>query len=198
MSKKHEPIPDGLLLANGVWDLDPTLRLSPRQVSMLTALSEGQLKERRRTRPPQPPRTVERKKGTGVWYPLGEVLAYKANGLARPIPRIKRSTGITTFAKLLEEGGPDDVWPFSRLKTGQLVDFFVGLRLGDLVDHTAADDGWMTLGEYLADTAQQVERQGKLMARRVLDQKTPAAKARVRTVCPKCAQPLTDHHRCRI
>jgi len=72
------------------------------------------------------------------------VLTYKANGLARPIPRIKRPTGITTFAKLLERGGSDDAWPFARLKTGQLVDFFAGLRLSDFVDHQAEDDGWMT------------------------------------------------------
>jgi hypothetical protein len=198
MARKHEPIPDHLLLANGVWDLDPTLRLSPRQVSMLTALSEGQLKERRRTRPPQPPRTIERKKGTGVWYPLGEVLAHKANSLARPLPRIKQQTGITTFAKLLERGGPDDAWPFARLKTGQLVDFFTGLRLGDLVDHTAKDDGWMTLTGYLADTTSWANVLQANMTRRMLEAGTTMPVMDEAPKCERCGQAKHSGHICRL
>lgn len=198
MSKKREPIPDNLLLANGVWDLEPTLRISSRQVAMLTELSEGMLKERRRTRPPQPPLPIARKKGSGVWYPLGEVLAFKANGLVRPIPRIKRPTGIKTFAMLLEKGAPEDTWPFARLKTGQLVDFFAGLRLGDLVDHQAEDDGWMTLDTYLKDTSRWSESQRNRMAFHHLSVRTPRARSADDSRCRKCGRPDKAGHVCRL
>lgn len=89
MSKKRDRISDELLLAKGVWSLDPTLPLSPRQVGLITGLGIDQLKERRRTRPPKPPfpyRGDDDKRGSAVWYPLGEALAYKRDRLPRSLP----------------------------------------------------------------------------------------------------------------
>lgn len=89
MPKKRERISDELLISKGVWALDPSLPLSTRQVGLITGLGIDQLKERRRTRPPKPPypyRGDDDKRGSAVWYPLGEALAYKRERLPRSLP----------------------------------------------------------------------------------------------------------------
>lgn len=89
MPKKRERISDELLISKGVWALDPSLPLSTRQVGLITGLGIDQLKERRRTRPPKPPypyRGDDDKRGSAVWYPLGEALAYKRERLPRTLP----------------------------------------------------------------------------------------------------------------
>ncbi len=89
MAKKRDRISDELLISKDVWALDPSLPLSTRQVELITGLSMDQLKERRRTRPPKPPhpyRGDDDKRGSAVWYPLGEALAYKRERLPRSLP----------------------------------------------------------------------------------------------------------------
>src|SRR6478752_5424775 len=128
MPRKRERIDDELLLANGVWEFDPSLPLSPRQVALITGLGLGQLKERRRTRPPQPPfpfRRDDAKPGTAVWYPLGEALNYKRERMPRTLPMLGSPTSPPlTFSAFLAQALPDDEWPFQRTSDGLLIDFF--------------------------------------------------------------------------
>lgn len=89
MAKKRDRVSDELLLGKTVWALGPTLPLSTRQVAFITGLGIDQLKERRRMRPPKPPhpfRGDDDKRGSAVWYPLGEALAYKRERLPRSLP----------------------------------------------------------------------------------------------------------------
>lgn len=171
MPRKRERIGDELLLANGVWELDPSLPLSPRQVALITGLGLGQLKERRRTRPPQPPfpfRRDDGKPGTAVWYPLGEALNYKRERMPRTLPTlVSRTSPPLTFSAFLAQALPDDEWPFQRTSEGLLIDFFASLRLGLLSDQTG--DGvcaWLSLSSYLdAMKTWVADQQAKAMAR---------------------------------
>lgn len=173
MPKRSDRIADDLLLANGVWDLDPTLPLSPRQVSLITGLSVDQLKERRRTRPPKPPfpfRGIDDRPGSALWYPLGEALDYKRTRLPRPLPALAPPIApARTFATFLTQALPTDVWPFQRTQDGQWIDFFTALRLGRWINPEG--DGeciWLTLEAYLREMALWAEQQKSAMAARLL------------------------------
>lgn len=175
MPKKPDRISDELLLANGVWDLDPTLPLSPRQVELITGLSMDQLKERRRTNPPKPPfpfRSDDDKPGSAIWYPLGEALAYKRTRLPRPLPALAPPTApVRTFATFLTRALPTDVWPFQRTQDGQWIEFFTALRLGRWNDPEGEGECvWLTLEAYLREAALWAEEQKSAMTARVLEQ----------------------------
>jgi hypothetical protein len=179
MPKRSDRIADDLLLANGVWDLDPTLPLSPRQVSLITGLSVDQLKERRRTRPPKPPfpfRGIDDRPGSALWYPLGEALDYKRNRLPRPLPPLSPPTAPgRTFATFLTQALPTDVWPFQRTRDGQWIDFFTAVRLGQWNDPEGeAECAWLTLEAYLREAALWVEQQKSAATARVLKQEVAA------------------------
>ena len=159
MPRKRERIGDELLLANGVWELDPSLPLTARQVALITGLGIGQLKERRRTRPPQPPFTFRRddaRPGSAVWYPLGEALSYKRERMPRILPALTSPTlPILTFTAFIEKALPHQKWPFQRAADGSLVDFFASLRLGPMSDPNGdADCLWLTFKTYLDTMAQ--------------------------------------------
>lgn len=206
MPKKNEkPISDELLVSNGVWDLEPTLPLSERQVALMTIFSVGQLKERRRMRPPQPPFPMKPddtiKRGAAVWYPLGEVLAYKKAQLARPLPPIARPspTTIHTFATFLRLGRLSDSWVFAHTTEGQPIDFFASLRLGKLID-PRGECGWLTLDEYLAEMTEWTARQRSQAQTRGLAE-LPAGRdagADAFPACPRCGRPKRPSHRCSI
>lgn len=173
MPKKPDRIGDELLLANGVWDLDPTLPLSPRQVELITGLSMDQLKERRRTNPPKPPfpfRSDDDKPGSAIWYPLGEALAYKRSRLPRPLPVLSPPvTSGRTFSSFLAQALPNDLWPFQRTADGQWQDLFAAIRLGQWINPEAdAECAWLTLEAYLRETALWAEQQKSAMTARML------------------------------
>lgn len=197
MPAKNDRIPDELLLSNGVWDLQRTLPLSPRQVELLTALSLDQLKERRRTTPPKPPlpfQAEDGKPGLAVWYPLGEVLDY-VRGLL-PKQSSGESMPIRRFDDFLARALPGDLWPIARLQTGQPIDFFASLRLGDLVD-PEADCGWLPLAEFLDETSAWAEQQRSGLTARKLGAAFDVPVSDL-PACLRCGAPHADGHRCRL
>ncbi|MDR3385439.1 MAG: hypothetical protein P4L92_00175 [Rudaea sp.] len=200
--KKEKPIPDALLISNDVWSLDPTLPLSARQVALITNLSVSQLKERRRTRPPHPPLPLKvsgrDKKGEGIWYPLGEVLAHKQAQLTRTLPVIVRSgVKIDTFATFMQHGLPTDQWVFAHTLEGQPVDFFASLRLGKLIDPNG-ECGWLTLEAYLIEMNDWTAGQRSDAQTRGLSGLRAASDVGEVPACPRCGRAKTLHHRCSI
>jgi hypothetical protein len=199
MPKKVDRIDDALLLANGVWDLDPTLPISPRQVELITDLSVDQLKERRRTRPPKPPRPFrgdDDKPGSAIWYPLGEALDYKRSRLPDGFPAPTRSA--QTFAAFLDTAAPDDRWPMARLQSGQLIDFFASLRIADLLDPDAPCE-WLSLTDILAQTVQWSSMQNaRLDARRLAAELPPPAPPAGSSLCPHCGASHMPGRACRL
>ncbi|MBN8740413.1 MAG: hypothetical protein J0H86_12975 [Xanthomonadaceae bacterium] len=196
MPAKNDRIPDELLLSNRVWDLQRTAPLSPRQVQLLTGLSIDQLKERRRMRPPKPPlpfQAEDGKAGTAIWYPIGEVLDYVVSllpvGAKGPMP-------IRTFTEFLGQATPADVWPFARLQTGQPIDFFASLRLGELVDPDA-DCGWLSLTDFLDETSAWIEQQRSGLTVRKLGAAIDVPVSNLPS-CLRCGAPDADGHRCRL
>lgn len=197
MPAKNDRIPDELLLSNRVWDLQRTLSLSPRQVELLTALSIDQLKERRRTRPPKPPlpfQAEDGKAGLAVWYPLGEVLDYVRSLLPR-LPS-GEPMAIRTFGEFIDRAMPSDSWPTARLQTGQPIDFFASLRIGDLVDPDAECE-WLSLTEILDETAAWTERQRSGLVARKLGIAIEAPQG-TEPSCARCGRPDTLGHPCRL
>ena len=194
-----DPIPDALLLSNGVHELDRDLPLSPRQVRLMTGLSRGDLAEYRRTRPPKPLlAVVSKKKGAKVWYELGEVLDWRK--ARKPVlQKSKPSGGAKTFTAFIARGRMDDEWPFARTREGQLVDFFASLRLGPLLDY-GADCEWLTLEDFVEESqrwASEVKAQAvarHLSRPEVLRVPDAAATA----TCPKCGHAVEGAHRCRL
>lgn len=69
---------DDETLRREVGDLADEVLLLPQQVTLLTGLSVGQLKERQRTRPPKHPHPEPREKERkALWYSLGAVRRYR-------------------------------------------------------------------------------------------------------------------------
>ena len=190
-----DPIPSALLISNGVYELDPDLRISPSQVVMLTGLSLGQLKEYRRTRPPTPPLPVPRdKKGSKVWYQLGEVLSWRAARSPQPDAHVK---GPPTFHALVSRGTLADKWPFARTAVGQPVDFFASLRMADSLDHGAAVV-WLSLEEYLRDVSTWAARKNAEAIARALARPDVLPKPEAMETCPRCGKALNPPHICRL
>lgn len=194
-----DPIPDALLLSNGVYDLDRELRLSPQQVQRMTGLSLGTLQEYRRTRPSKPPLAVAReKRGGKVWYPLGEVLDWRRQRNPVQPPGRKPKP---TFAAFVTQGAFDEEWVFARSADGRLVDFFESLGWAEKLD-SDAECVWLSLDEYLRDTERWVaETRARAQKRRLLavvDKVfAPNESDPVRT-CGRCGRPEVPGHRCRL
>jgi hypothetical protein len=75
---RRKPAIDDETLRREVGDLADEVLLLPQQVTLLTGLSVGQLKERQRTRPPKPPHPEPREKERkALWYSLGAVRGYR-------------------------------------------------------------------------------------------------------------------------
>jgi len=75
---RRKPAIDDETLRREVGDLADEVLLMPQQVTLLTGLSVGQLKERQRTRPPKPPHPEPREKERkALWYSLGAVRRYR-------------------------------------------------------------------------------------------------------------------------
>ena len=200
MAKREKPISDDLLISNGVYRLDKHLPLSARQVALITDLSVDQLKERRRTRPPKPPLALKREnedaESNAVWYPLGEVLAYRASRAARDVPDIVMQRGIKTFAEFIAHGGPADQWPFTQTREGLLIDFFAALRMGEWID-PEGECGWMTKGAYLTAVGDWSQTQRGRAERNGFEAELGKAVELPR--CPKCGRVLDENHQgCRL
>jgi hypothetical protein len=149
MGARVKTIPDEMLVAGGVHDLDPELHITTAQAAMLLGCAISGMAERKRSGRPPPPRQPDGR-GTKVSYVLGEVLAARRSAPA-PSNAVARKAqqdyvrGFPTFATFLSRGHLSDQWPFAIVQ-GRPMDIIASLRM-DLSD----DDRclWLTLGQYL-------------------------------------------------
>jgi hypothetical protein len=94
-------------------------RLLPTQVIILTGLSDGQLKERRRLTPPKAPLPEPREGGhAGVWYSMGTIRAYLAAQRERAeidveLHRRDRIERELRFSAWLGTPNRNTMWPFA-------------------------------------------------------------------------------------
>ena len=149
MPKRIAAIPTDFLLRE-VASLDDSVLLLPEQVMIFTGLTRGMLKERTRTRPPQPPFPMPREKAhTAIWYSLGEIrrfLRERAENaeIDRMIAMKRRS-----FSTWVSTAEPDEQWPITLVGPHRKpVDFFAALR-GEVSTARSDRSKWMTLSEYI-------------------------------------------------
>jgi len=72
--KRIPAVSNEMLLFYGK-ELDDLVQLLPSQVILMTGLSENQLHDRKRMRPPLPPFPSQRKPGASLWYSMGSIPA---------------------------------------------------------------------------------------------------------------------------
>jgi hypothetical protein len=156
MPKRIAAIPTDFLLRE-VASLDDSVLLLPEQVMIFTGLTRGMLKERTRTRPPQPPFPMPREKAhTSIWYSLGEIrrfLRERAENaeLDRAIAMKHRS-----FSMWINTAAPNEPWPITLVGPHRKpVDFFAALR-GEVPTTRSDRSKWMTLSEYMAAMKQAI------------------------------------------
>ena len=149
MPKRIAAIPTDFLLRE-VASLDDSVLLLPEQVMIFTGLTRDMLKERTRTRPPQPPFPMPREKAhTSIWYSLGEIRRFlrerAANAeLDRMIAMKRRS-----FSTWVSTAAPDEPWPITLVGPHRKpVDFFATVR-GEVSTTRRDRSQWMTLSEYM-------------------------------------------------
>lgn len=152
MPKRVPAIPDDILRRE-VGHLADDVLLLPIQVTLLTGLSVGQLKERLRTRPPQPPHPEPRERPKeALWYSLGEVRRFRAH-------RVERAAMNAELAKLGFRAGfamwlntgtvQSDPWPFALVGPHKRpVDVWGTIR-GEVAMGRGDRISWLTLPEYL-------------------------------------------------
>lgn len=149
MPKRIAAIPTDFLLRE-VASLDDSVLLLPEQVMIFTGLTRGMLKERTRTRPPQPPHPMPREKThTAIWYSLGEIRRFLRERAENAEMDRAISMKHRSFSAWVNTGAPDELWPITLVGPHRKpVDFFAALR-GEVP--TTRDDRskWMTLSEYI-------------------------------------------------
>ena len=146
---KRVPAIDDLTLRREAGQLSDDVRLLPSQVTLLTGLSVGQLKERRRVKPPQEPFPEPReKKRKAVWYSLGAVRAYRV-WLAEAAELDAELTK-HGFANWLNTADlQSDPWPCAIVGPYKRpVDFWATVR-GEVAMDRKDACMWLSLGEYL-------------------------------------------------
>ena len=139
-----------------VGHLDDSVLLLPQQVFILTGLSLGMLKERMRTRPPQPPHPMPREKAhTAIWYSLGEIRRFlrerAENAENAENAEIDRTIAMKhrSFSMWVNTAAPDELWPITLIGPHRRpVDFFAALR-GEVPTTRSDRSKWMTLSEYI-------------------------------------------------
>lgn len=149
MGARVKTIPDEMLIAGGVHDLDPELHITTAQAAMLLGCAVSGMAERKRSGRPPPPRQPEGR-GTKVSYVLGEVLAARRSAPALSNIAARKAQqdhirGFPTFASFLAEGHLSDQWPFA-IVDGRPVDFIASLAMPKL---RLEGCRWLTLGQYL-------------------------------------------------
>lgn len=159
MGARVKTIPDEMLVAGGVHDLDPELLITTAQAAMLLGCAVSGMAERKRSGRPPPPRQPEGR-GTKVSYVLGEVLAARrsapalSNVVAKKVQQ-DHIRGFPTFAAFLAEGHLTDQWPFAIVDE-RPVDFIASLILSLKGDECC----WLSLGQYLDRLRSAASRQG--------------------------------------
>lgn len=151
MPKVDPLIPDDIVLTK-LEELSALLLLIPRQVSMVTALTMGQLEEYRKAG--KPPRFTN--EGGPVRYFIGDVREYLLSMRRYTSTREARTEkdamlaglGFSSFREFLDYGTPEAQWPIA-IVGGRYVDFFDSLSM-ELADEDTCE--WMSLREYLAQS----------------------------------------------
>ncbi|MGH8156968.1 MAG: hypothetical protein ACREPQ_02515 [Rhodanobacter sp.] len=151
---RRSPAIDDDTLRREVGHLADDVLLLPQQVTLLTGLSPGMLKERLRTRPPKPPhpepREGERK---ALWYSLGSVRRYRAwlseqaevNAVIKRKRERQRTPG---FSSWLATAGTDP-WPIALLGPRRRpVDAWSTIR-GEVEMGRGDRIQWMTRAEFV-------------------------------------------------
>lgn len=187
MGKKALRIPDEVLREPSLWGLQRAALLTTPQVAFLIGMSVDQVKERRRTRPPKPPfplkPDVDAKRGSAIWYALGDVLDYLRSRM--PTPESARALSFASFSTFLSSAMPDDEWPFARAITGEPVDLIASLRSGDLTD-PEEECAWLSLADYLAQMGQWVQGQQSALSGRRLSVGVPGVVEQ--PACTRCGK----------
>lgn len=138
-------------LMREVGHLDDSVLLLPQQVFILTGLSLGMLKERMRTRPPQPPFPMPREKAhAAIWHSLDEIRRFLRERAENAEIDRTIATKHRSFSSWVSTGTPDELWPITLVGTHRKpVDFFAALR-GEVPTTRSDRSTWMTLSEYIA------------------------------------------------
>jgi hypothetical protein len=106
------------------------------------------LKERMRTRPPQPPHPMPREKAhTAIWYSLGEIRRFLRE--REENAEIDHAIAMThrSFSAWVSTAAPNELWPITLVGPYRKpVDFFGALR-GDIPTTRNDRSKWMTLSE---------------------------------------------------
>jgi hypothetical protein len=144
-------------LMREVGHLDDSVLLLPQQVFILTGLSLGMLKERMRTRPPQPPHPMPRERAhTAIWYSLGEIRRFLRDRAENAEADRLATTRHRTFAAWVNTASPDEQWPITLAGPHRKpVDFFATVR-GEVSTTRRDRSKWMTLSEYITAMKQAV------------------------------------------
>lgn len=149
MGVRVKTIPDEMLIAGGVHELDPELLITTAQAAMLLGCAVSGMAERKRSGRPPPPRQPSGR-GTKVSYLLGEVLEARRSVPSRSNVDAKKLQqdhirGFPTFAAFLAEGHLTDQWPFA-IVGGRPVAFIAALGMSLIEDDSCL---WLSLGRYL-------------------------------------------------
>jgi len=167
---RRKPAIDDETLRREVGDLADEVLLLPQQVALITGLSVGQLKERQRTRPPNPPHPEPREKERkALWYSLGAVRGYREwvkEQAAVNAAIAKRQFG--GFAAWLN--GADlqsEPWPCAMIGPFKRpVDAWATIR-GEVSMGRSAFIRWLDLDQYLVARKSAVVAQAKAEDRAV-------------------------------
>ena len=153
---RRKPAIDDETLRREVGSLADEVLLLPVQVVLICGLSEWQLKEHRRTKPPKPPHPEPREKPRDApWYSLGECRGYRkwkqeqaaANAV---MAKRKAGRGFAGFAAWLNTANAQsEPWPCAIVVPyGKPVDAWATIR-GEVAMGRADPIKWLTLGAYL-------------------------------------------------
>ena len=149
---RRKPAIDDETLRREVGDLADEVLLMPQQVTLLTGLSVGQLKERQRTRPPKPPHPEPREKERrALWYSLGAVRRYRE--------WVKEQAEVNAVIAKRQPGGfagwlnsadlQSEPWPCAMVGPYERpVDAWATIR-GEVNMGRADRIAWLSLPEYL-------------------------------------------------
>ena len=155
MPRRKRAIDDETLRREAGTLADEVLLL-PMQVLMICGLSEWQLKEHRRTRPPKPPHPEPRANPNAApWYSLGACRHYRVwlqeqEAVNAVMAKRKSETRFAGFAAWLNTADlQSDPWPCAIVGPYKRpVDFWATVR-GEVAIGRQDACMWLSLGEYL-------------------------------------------------
>ena len=176
---RRKPAIDDETLRREAGGLADEVMLLPQQVTLLTGLSVGQLKERQRTRPPKPPHPEPREKERkALWYSLGAVRRYRE--------WVKEQAEVNAAIAKRQPGGfagwlnsadlQSEPWPFAMIGPFKRpVDAWATIR-GEVNMGRSDVIRWLDLDLYLA-----ARKNAAMAEAEAADQAASVARAKART-----------------